>query len=197
MKQSISIDALTQLFTEARTFPGWQDKKVDDALLHQLYDLAKWGPTSMNIQPMRLVFVKTDAAKKQLISALSPGNVAKVLAAPVTVIVAQDMEFYEHLDRLTPHITDAAKIFRGKSEAIEENAFRNSTLQGAYLLLGARALGLDTGPMSGFDQDKVNKLFFSDTSYRANFIMNLGYGDPTTLHPRAPRLAFDQACKIL
>jgi len=197
MKQPLDHHGLDQLFSAARTYPGWLDKDVDNAVLQQLYGLTRWGPTSMNIQPMRLVFVKSNEAREKLVQTLSPGNVAKVQAAPVTVIIAQDMAFYQHLDRLAPHLNNAADKFRGNTKAIEENAIRNTTLQGGYLLLAARALGLDTGPMSGFDKDKLNQLFFSETSYQANFLMNLGYGDDESLRPRAPRFEFDEACEIV
>jgi len=187
--------SLDTLFRNARTHSAWLDKSVDDELLIKLYELMKWGPTSANSSPARLVFVKSPAAKERLLPAMIPSNVDKTLAAPVTVIVAQDHEFYEQLPRLFPH-TDARAWFAGNSALIDTTAFRNASLQGAYLIIAARALGLDAGPMSGFDNAKVDAEFFSGTKIRSNFLINLGYGDASKLHPRNPRLRFDEAARI-
>lgn len=197
MRASIPQKALRQILTEARTYSNWLDQPVEDNLLRQLYELARWGPTSMNTQPMRLVFVKSAEAKNKLLQAVAPGNVPKIDAAPVTVIVAQDMAFYRRLGRMVPHMKNPESNFAGKEAYIEDTAYRNSTLQGGYLLVTARALGLDAGPMSGFNQEKLDALFFEGTSLRSNFIMNLGYGDPSSVHPRAPRFEFDEVCQIV
>ena len=188
--------SLDTLFRNARTHSAWLDKPVDDDLLSKLYELMKWGPTSANSSPARLVFVKSKAAKERLLPAMIPSNADKTLAAPVTVIIAQDHEFYEHLPRLFPH-TDARAWFAGNSALIDTTAFRNASLQGAYLIIAARALGLDAGPMSGFDNAKVDAEFFSGTKIRSNFLINLGYGDASKLHPRNPRLRFDEAARIV
>lgn len=189
-------DALDQLFREARTFSGWLDESVSDELLHQIYELAKMGPTSANCSPMRVVFVKTKEAKDLLKPCLAAGNVDKTMAAPVTAIIAQDLVFYDELPKLFPHV-DARAWFIGNEEAIKTTAFRNSSLQGAYFMLAARAMGLDCGPMSGFDNAKLDAAFFSGTPIKSNFLVNLGYGDNRSLHPRNPRLGFDEACKIM
>lgn len=187
--------ALDQLFREARTHNAWQKKDVPDALLQQLYDLVKWGPTSANASPARFVFVKSPEAKAKLKEALAPGNVEKTMTAPVTVIVAQDMAFHDKLPQLFPH-ADARSWFAGNDALIESTAFRNASLQGAYLILAARALGLDTGAMSGFDAAKLDAAFFAGTAVKSNFLINLGYGDEAGLFPRSPRLAFDEAARI-
>lgn len=187
--------ALDTLFRSARTQNAWADRPVTDETLHQLYDLLKWGPTSANCSPARFVFVRSAEGKEKLRPALSAGNLAKTMAAPVCVIVAQDLEFYEQLGVLFPHV-DAKPWFTGSAQVAETTAFRNATLQGAYLILAARALGLDAGPMSGFDQAKVDEAFFAGTSVRSNFLVNLGHGDPAGLFPRLPRLAFDAACTL-
>lgn len=189
-------DALRQLFLGARTHNGWLDKPVPDTLLHALADLVRLGPTSANSCPARLVFVKSAEAKARLEPHLSAGNKAKTMAAPVTVIVGMDFAFYEHMPKLFPHNLDAINWFKGKQSSIEENAFRNSSLQGAYLIMAARALGLDTGPMGGFDKEGVDRTFFAGTQIRSNFLCNLGYGDPAKLMPRLPRLDFDEFCRI-
>lgn len=196
MAAPLQDEALDTLFRSARTFNAWQNREVADSTLQKLYNLMKMGPTSANCQPARLVFVKTDAAKQRLKPLLSEGNRDKSMAAPVTVIVAHDSRFHEHLPTLFPH-TDAKSWFDGKSEKIAETAFRNGSLQGAYLIMAARALGLDCGPMSGFDTDGVNQAFFPDGRYQANFLVNLGYGDSEGMRERAPRLPFDEACEIL
>jgi 3-hydroxypropanoate dehydrogenase len=196
MTTQLSDAALDQLFRQARTYNAWTDRPVDDALLHQLYDLLKFGPTSANTSPMRLVFVKSPEAKAKLSPFLSEANRAKTMEAPVTAIVAADHEFYEHLPRLFPH-ADARSWFVGSQSMIDQTAFRNSTLQGAYLILAARALGLDTGPMSGFDNAGVDAAFFAGTPVKSNFLVNLGYGDGSrNLFPRSPRLDFDQAARF-
>ena len=196
MAEVLNDKALNQLFREARTHNGWQPKEVPDDLLRKLYDLAKMGPTSANCSPARLVFVKSSEAKARLKPSLSPNNVEKTMAAPVTVIVAYDLEFYEKLPRLFPH-TDARSWFAGNPKLIEATAFRNGTLQGGYVILAARALGLDCGPMSGFDNAKVDAEFFPDGKMKSNFLINLGYGDPSKVRPRGPRLEFEEACKVL
>lgn len=195
MPSALDAAALDQLFRQARTFNGFLDQPVSDETIHALYDLLKWGPTSANASPARFVFVRSPEAKAKLKPALLPGNVDKTMAAPVTVIVAHDLEFYEHLPTLFPH-ADARSWFVGNQPLIDATAFRNGSLQGAYLMLAARALGLDCGPMSGFDADQVNAAFFAGTAVRANFLVNLGYGDPASLHPRGPRLPFETACRI-
>lgn len=188
---------LKLLFLDARTPSAWFDQPVEDALLRRIYDLAKMAPTSANTQPMRVVFVKTPAAKERIRPALSPTNVAKTMSAPVTAIVAHDLEFYEKLPRLFPHV-DARSWFVGSpAERIERVAYQSGSLQGAYLLLAARALGLDCGPMAGFDNAKIDAEFFPDGKWKSNFLMNLGYGDPAKLHPRNPRLEFEEACRIV
>jgi 3-hydroxypropanoate dehydrogenase len=192
---TLSDQALDQLFREARTHNDWQPKAVDDAVLRQLMQLTLLGPTSANSSPGRFVFVKSQKAKEKLRPALSPGNLDKTMAAPVTVIVGMDMAFYEHLPKLFPH-ADARSWFVGNDKAIADTAFRNSTLQGGYLILAARALGLDTGPMSGFDAAKVDEAFFAGTTVKSNFLINLGYGDPAKLFARSPRFSFDEAARI-
>jgi 3-hydroxypropanoate dehydrogenase len=192
----LSDQALDQLFREARTHNGWQQKPVDDAVLKQLVEFVLLGPTSANSSPGRFVFVRTPEGKEKLRPALSPGNLEKTMAAPVTAIVGMDMAFYEHLPKLFPH-ADARSWFAGNDKAIADTAFRNSTLQGGYLILAARALGLDTGPMSGFDAAKVDEAFFAGTTVRSNFLINLGYGDPSKLFPRSPRFAFNEAARIV
>lgn len=196
MTQTLDAAGLDLLFREARTYNAWQDRPVDPALLHQIYDLVKWGPTSANCEPQRIVFLTSAAAKEKLRPALSQGNLAKTMAAPVTAILAYDMQFYDNLPRLFPH-ADARSWFVGNDAVIEATAFRNGSLQAGYFILAARALGLDCGPMSGFDADLVNKTFFPDGRFRVNLLCNLGYGDPAGLHPRGPRLDFADACDIL
>ena len=187
--------ALDQLFRTARTHNELGGDVGDDTL-RQLYDLLKWGPTSANMGPARFVFVKSAEAKAKLEPALDEGNRAKTMAAPVTVIVGHDEDFHEKLPDLFPH-TDAKSWFEGPREGRATAAFRNGTLQGAYLILAARALGLDTGPMSGFDNSKVDAAFFGGTTIKSNFLVNLGYGDAARLFPRSPRLGFDEAARIL
>jgi 3-hydroxypropanoate dehydrogenase len=188
--------SLDIIFRAARTHNEWLDKPVSDELLHQIYDLMKWAPTSANSSPARIVFVRSAAAKERLLPAMSPGNVDKTRAAPVTAIIAHDTEFYEKLPKLFPQ-ADARSWFAGNQPLIDTTAFRNGTLQGAYLILAARALGLDAGPMSGFDNAKVDREFFPDGKVKSNFVVNLGYGDHAKLFPRNPRLPFAEAAQIL
>jgi len=196
LRTAVSNDALDQIFRQARTHIGWLPQSVPLHLLRHVYELASLGPTSANTTPARYVFLTTPEAKERLRPALAPGNVEKTMAAPVTVIVAWDTEFYEKLPKLFPH-ADARPWFAGKPALIEETGFRNGSLEGAYFIIAARGLGLDCGPMSGFDQAKVNAEFFPDGKWKSNFLCNLGYGDPTKLFPRSPRLSFDEACRVL
>lgn len=190
-------NALHQIFRHARTHRAWIDKPVENETLHAIYDLMKWGPTTANSCPARIVFVKNRAAKEKLRPALDAGNVVQTMAAPATAIVGYDLEFYEKLPQLAPHV-DARSWFAGKSaEHLRVTALRNGSLQGAYLIIAARALGLDCGPMSGFDHVKLDATFFPNSSVKSNFLCNLGYGDASKLRPRAPRLAFDEACAIV
>lgn len=195
MRRPLSDEALDQIFRSARTHAAWSDRPVTDETLRTLYDLWKWGPTSANSSPARVVFVRSPEAKDRLAQCLSGGNVEKTMAAPVTAILGYSPTFYEELPRLFPH-DDARSWFAGNPPLIEETAFRNSTLQGAYLMLAARGLGLDCGPMSGFDRARCDALFFEDGDVRSNFLINLGYGDDAKLMPRNPRLDFDEACSI-
>jgi 3-hydroxypropanoate dehydrogenase len=197
MSEMLSETALDQLFRTARTYNAFLPKEVSDEQLHRIYELTKFGPTSANSSPMRVVFIRSKEAKEKLSPFMSEGNRAKTLAAPVTAIVGTDHEFYEKLPQLFPH-ADARSWFVGNQVAIDVTAFRNASLQGAYLILAARAVGLDCGPMSGFDADGVNAAFFAGTAVKANFIVNIGYGDASRdLFPRSPRLTFDEACKIV
>lgn len=201
----LSNDALDILFRDARTHNGWLDKPVSDELLRQFYDLMKYGPTSANCCPARILFLRTREAKERLRPALSPGNVEKTMLAPVTAIVAYDEKFYQQASKLFPHNPGIFDIFSSNPKLSDVTAFRNGTLQGAYMILAARSVGLDCGPMSGFDNAKVDAEFFSSTAgnppefveVKSNFLCNLGYGDPTKLFPRSPRLAFDEACALL
>jgi len=206
----VNDDVLDLLFRKARTHSGWLPKPVSDALLRELYDLAKWGPTSANSSPARFLFLRSAAAKERLRPALAAGNVAKTMAAPVTVIVAYDLKFYEKLPKLFPHNPAMRDNFANNPQLVEETAKRNSSLQGAYLILAARALGLDCGPMSGFDNSKVDEEFFAADKcrdcgeeffpaghVRSNFLCNIGYGDASKLNPRSPRLDFGEACSWL
>ena len=193
---SVPDIALDQIFRQGRTHSHWQPQAVPVKLLRQAYDLASLGPTSANSTPARFVFLTTPEAKARLRPALAPGNVDKTMAAPVTVIAAWDTEFYERFPKLFPHV-DARSWFVGNQALIEETAFRNASLEGGYFILAARALGLDCGPMSGFDATKVNAEFFPDGKWKANFLCNLGYGDHSKLMPRNPRLGFEEACRVL
>ncbi len=189
--------ALNQLFFEAHTCNAWQDKPVPDDLLHRLYDVFRLAPTSMNCSPARIVFVKSAEAKQKLNPALMEGNRAKTMDAPVTAIIGYDTKFFEHLPKLFPPIPDAREMFERDASLADITAFRNGSLQGAYLILAARALGLDCGPMSGFDNGMVDQQFFSGTHVKSNFLCNLGYGDAKGFHPRNQKLAFDEACSIV
>ena len=195
---SVMADAdLDLIFRNARTHSVWLDKPVPDGLLRQAYDLAKMGPTSANMCPMRIVFVKSPAAKERLRPALHAGNVDKTMAAPATAVIGMDVHFYEQLPRLFPH-ADARAWFKDlPADVLEYTALRNSSLQGAYFMLAARALGLDCGPMSGFDNAKVDAAFFAGTTVKSNFLCNLGYGDASKLYPRSPRLTFEEACQVV
>lgn len=203
--------ALDQLFRSARSHYAFLDAPISDGRLRQLYDLMKWAPTSANLSPVRLLFLRSDAAKRRLMPALAPGNVAKVMSAPVTAIVAYDLKFYEKQPILLPFNPKMRELFAQSPELVETTARRNSSLQGAYMMLAARALGLDCGPISGFDNSKVDQEFFGagtpcegseeeflpEGRIKSNFLCNLGYGDPARLHERLPRLGFDEACMIL
>ncbi len=190
-------EALDALFREARTVNGWLDKPVSDDQLREIFDLMKMAPTSANISPARLVFVRSEAAKQRLSPHLSSGNRAKTMAAPACAIIATDYEFYDHLGYLFPHEPSAASWFKTSDEAIHDNAFRNSSLQGAYFILAARAVGLDAGPMSGFKNEGVDAEFFAGTRIRSNFLCTVGYGDPKSIFKRSPRFDFETACEIL
>jgi 3-hydroxypropanoate dehydrogenase len=193
----VSLDsaALDALFRTARTQNTWRDQPVSDELLHELYDLVKMGPTSANCSPARFVFVRTPEGKEKLRPALSSGNLEKTMKAPVTVIIGEDAFFYDKLPQLFPH-ADARSWFTSSQAMAEQTAFRNSTLQGGYLILAARALGLDAGPMSGFKPEVVDAAFFAGTSIKSNFLVNLGHGDPSGVFGRSPRLGFDEACAL-
>ncbi|MGJ0505821.1 MAG: malonic semialdehyde reductase [Methylocystis sp.] len=194
--KQLPAEAMAQLFTAARTHNGWQDREVPDALLERAVDYAKWGPTSANCSPMRILFVRSPEAKARLAPALSAGNLKKTMAAPATAIIGYDLDFPDLLPQLYP-ATDARSWFVGNDALIEETAFRNGTLQGAYFILALRAVGLDAGPMSGFDKAKVDAEFFRGSRIRSNFLINIGYGDPVQLYSRGPRLAFEDMAKIL
>jgi len=193
---SLSPDALDRIFRTARTHRAWTARPVSDETLHAIYELMKWGPTSSNCCPARIAFVRSPEAKERLRPALDAGNVTQTMAAPVTAIVAYDLEFHDRLPLLVPH-RDARSGFVGRPELIRTTAQQSGTLQGAYLIVAARALGLDCGPMGGFDNTKVDATFFPEGTVKSNFLCNLGYGDTAQLHARAPRLAFDDACRIL
>jgi 3-hydroxypropanoate dehydrogenase len=208
---SLNEEALDLIFRNARTHSTWLDTPVKDDTLRQVYDLARWGPTSANSGPARFLFLRSAASKERLRPALAPGNVEKTMKAPVTVIVAYDLKFYEKLSKLFPHNPAMPKSFAANPQLVETTARRNSSLQGAYLMIAARACGLDCGPMSGFDNAKVDaeffdggrecegcdQEFFPEGHVRSNFLCNLGYGDPSKLYPRQPRLAFEEACSLL
>lgn len=196
IRPALDAYALDTLFREARTHNAWTDQPVTDEDIRGLYDLFKMGPTSANASPGRFLFLRTPDAKQKLRPALSAGNMEKTMKAPVTVIVAYDPRFYDYLPRLFPH-ADARAWFANNADLAEETAFRNSSLQGAYLVLAARALGFDAGPMSGFDRAKVDELFLEDRGWKSNFLINLGHGDPAVLHERNQRLFFDEAALML
>ncbi|RFA30813.1 malonic semialdehyde reductase [Alkalilimnicola ehrlichii] len=195
MSAPLDQTALATLFTEARTHNGWQDKPISDGLLEELYQLTRLGPTSANCCPARFVFVRSEEGKRKLEPCLSRGNRDKTMGAPVTVIVAYDSAFYDALPELFPH-GDARSWFTSSPALVEETAFRNSSMQAAYLILAARSLGLDTGPMSGFDKDLLDATFFADSAWKSNLLINLGYGDPDKLFDRLPRLSFAKACML-
>ncbi len=194
--QALDQAVIDLLFSEARTHNAWLDKPVSDAQLEQIYDLVKFAPTSVNCNPARFLFVKSLEAKERLLPCLNPGNVEKTKTAPVTAIIGMDLDFYETLPTLFPHV-DAKSWFVGKNGFIESTAFRNSSLQGAYLIMAVRALGLDCGALSGFDADKLNAEFFPEGRVKVNFLLNIGYGNSEGLMPRQPRPTFAQSCKIL
>ena len=191
---SLDQGTLDVLLMEARSHNKWTDKPVTDEQIHRIYDILKFGPTSANSSPARFLFLRTPEAKQRLAPALSSGNLDKTLSAPVVAIVAYDPRFYEKLPQLFPHNLDARSWFTSNEGLAATTAFRNGTLQGAYLIMAARACGLDTGPMSGFDNAKVDDIFLADRGWRSNFLVNLGYGDPEGLFARSPRLSFDEAC---
>ena len=193
----VDENALDTIFRTARTHNGWIDRPVGDAQLRAIYELMKWGPTSANCSPLRILFLRSKEAKDKLLPAMSDANREKTRLAPVTAILAYDMEFYDKLPRLFPHNKDARSWFAGNAKSIIETAFRNSSLQGGYFMVAARAIGLDCGPMSGFDIAKVDAAYFPDGKFKTNFICNLGYGDPSKLFGRSPRLEFDEACQLL
>jgi 3-hydroxypropanoate dehydrogenase len=211
MRHPLNDEALDQLFRAARTYNAWLDKPVSVELLRQLYDLMKWGPTSANLSPARILFLRTPEAKERLRPALAPGNVEKTMAAPVTAIIAYDERFFEAAPRLFPQNPGIRDYFVNFPELVESHAFRNGSLQGGYFILAARSLGLDCGPMSGFDNAKVDAEFFpvpaalEDSAtevmpasrIKSNFLCNLGYGDPAGLYPRNPRLDFEEVCQLL
>ena len=196
MKTPLNDAGLDLLFRQAHTAYAWTSELVDDATLHKVYDTYKFAPTSYNCSPARILFLRTVEAKARLLPALPPFNIEKSRTAPVVAVIAYDLEFYEKLPMLAPH-TDARSAFAGNEPLIQETAFRNGTLQGAYFMLAARAAGLDCGPMSGFDQNKVNAEFFPDGKWKVNFLCNLGHGDYTKQRPRAPRPDFNEACILL
>lgn len=193
----IDNTALDVVFRTARSQNGWLDKPVTDEQLRQLYEVVKWGPTSGNSQPMRIVFARTHESKERIRPALLPNNVEKTISAPVVAIVAYDLRFYEHLPRMLPGNTAMRDRFASNPALAEITAFRNGTLQGGYFILAARAVGLDCGPMSGFDNAKIDAEFFPDGRFKSNFICGLGHGDPAKVHPRNPRFDFDEVCKLV
>lgn len=211
MPAGISDATLDLLFRKARTHSAWLDKPVTDDTIRQIYELMKWGPTSANCSPARFFFIRSEAAKQRLKPVLSPGNVEKTMAAPATVIIAYDLRFYEKLPKLFPHNPAMKELFAENPQLVESTAIRNSSLQGAYFMLAARSLGLDCGPMSGFDNARLDEEFFSagkqregedqeffsEGRFKSNFLCNLGYGDASRLHPRGPRLSFEEACRLL
>jgi 3-hydroxypropanoate dehydrogenase len=194
--QALDQAELNKILQEARTHYAWQDKPVPESLLRKIYEVARMGPTSGNSNPMRVVFVTTLEGKKRLLPGLKSGNVDKTMAAPATAIIGTDMEFYKHIPRLAPHNADRVKVYEDDPDLTYRAAFRNATLQGAYIIIAARALGLDCGPMSGFLHDVVDQEFFAGTAVKSNFLINIGYGDRSKLRPRADRFAFDEVCQI-
>jgi len=191
------LNKIKDLFIAGRTHNDWIEKDVPDSLLHELYNLMKWGPTSANCSPARITFIKSQEAKNRLVKYLIESNIEKTISAPVTAIIAYDTKFYEFIPKLFPHNPEAKEWFSGSEEFAEVTAFRNSSLQGAYFILAARTLGLDCGPMSGFDNVGIDNEFFSESDFKSNFICNIGYGDHNKLFDRSPRFDFDEVCKIL
>ena len=191
------LNKIKDLFINGRTHNDWIEKDVPDSLLHELYNLMKWGPTSANCSPARITFIKSQEAKNRLVKYLIESNIEKTISAPVTAIIAYDTKFYEFIPKLFPHNPEAKEWFSGSEEFAEVTAFRNSSLQGAYFILAARTLGLDCGPMSGFDNVGIDNEFFSESNFKSNFICNIGYGDHNKLFDRSPRFDFDEVCKIL
>ncbi len=196
MSIELSQHVLDQLYYEARTHHSWDEREIEVATLKRLYDLLKWAPTCVNGAPARFIFVKSSAQKEQLISTLLPKNVEKTRSAPVTVIIAEDLSWHENLPKLMPH-ADYYSHFANNQALLERTSFRNSSLQGGYMIMAARSLGLGCGPMSGFDNERLDSIFFQGTSWRSNFLCNLGYGKRDVMYPRLPRLAFDEACRVL
>ena len=197
MPHAISDDALDTIFRAARSHNRWSGEPVSAALLMAVYDLMRWGPTSGNITPARFLFIASLEAKLRLKPYLDEGNKEKSMTAPVVTIIGYDLDFPETLAKLKPHSPGAKHYYEGKPDLVREDAFRNGTLEGAYFIIAARALGLDCGPMGGFDRDGVDKEFFAGTGIKSNFLCALGHGNPAALHPRGPRLSFDEACKII
>ena len=197
MKDCICGEAVRDLlFRQARSQNKWQARTVSDGLLREVYELMKWGPTSMNTSPLRMLFLRTEEAKQRLIPALPPANVEKVRTAPVVAVLAYDCDFHAKLPVLFPHRPEAADMYRNNAKLSESTAFRNATLQGAYLMIAARMVGLDCGPMSGFNEEIVNHTFFSERNWKVNFLCGLGYGDPAGLFPRHPKLSFEDVCEL-
>ena len=193
---TLSDQDMDIIFRTARTYNGWKDQDVSDVMLESIFELMKWGPTSANCSPLRIKFLKSQEQKEKLKPFLMEGNQDKTMAAPAVAILARDLEFYEHLPKLFPH-TDAKSWFEGNDDLIHETARRNATLQGGYFIIAARAIGLDCGPMSGFDADKVKEAFFPDENVEVDFLCSLGYGDPESIFGRSPRFAFHDVCEIL
>jgi 3-hydroxypropanoate dehydrogenase len=196
MSQPLDQASLDLLFTNARTYNGFTDEPIDDAKIRALYDLLKWGPTAFNAQPARYLFIKSAEAKNKLIPTLSRSNQAKSMAAPLNIVVAYDMKFFEHLPRFSAN-PGAAALYEKNPELVEPGALKSGSLQGGYLILAVRALGLDIGPMAGFNPVALNEAFFPDGRYKVNFVANVGYGDPASLQPRAERFGFDEVAQIL
>lgn len=193
----LTDESLDILFRNARTHRAWLPKPVSDDFLRELYDLMKWGPTSANCSPVRILFLRTPESKQRLRPALSPGNVNSAMKAPVTAVIAHDLKFYDQLPKLFPHNPGIRDLFANSPDLAATTAFRNGSLQGGYFILAARSVGLDCGPMSGFDNAKLDAEFFPSGNLKSNFLCNLGYGDPSQLFPRAPRLDFDETCQLL
>jgi len=197
MAKILSDADLDTIFRQARSHNTWQDRSVSDVQIEVIYDLLRWGPTSANCSPARFVFCKSQEAKDKLADCAIEGNIAKIKTASVVAIIGYDRKFYDKIPQLFPHNPGARDWFAHDEKGAEETAFRNSTLQGAYLMMAARSIGLDCGPMSGFDPDKVNEVFFKDGDVQVNFICSIGYGDESGIFPRSPRLSFAEACEIL